>query len=715
MKKLISTALSLVMILGSINCVMGADQQLTSCVGVNEGLYAIWSNDSNGENAQIYYKKSDDKDYISVDEELVRGNGNEGRVDIVGLSKGNYDIKIVTSAGTQLLRNNIPVSAYDRSGYAHFNNDEGVGAYNDDGTPKTDADIIYLTNDNKNTVTYNGKTGIGNIVKSSKNFKNPVIIRVIGTVETCLWDKDQTQTTDIANGRTPINNLTNNFSSDDTYINMADVQYADNITVEGIGDDAVIERWGFTFSHCNNIEVRNLTFQNYPEDACSYQGGSNSNMDAERFWLHNCRFNQGLNWCDLTTEQDKGEGDGSTDIKYCKYVTFAYNHFYECHKTSLHGGGNSAKQYHITWHHNYFEDVSSRMPLIRQANMHSYNNYYYNCGKCIDARASAWVLSECNYFEKITGSTSGAYKYSTDSTNGNPVIKAYNDVLDNAVAASSNHIISTTDRTATYTFSDNYNPYPNFDTDSSVFYYDSVNKCSNVEYLTSAAQAKADCVANSGVLKTVYTVQGTDPAAVLYGDVNNSGFLDLEDCSVILKYILGVNLADKYDTDLADADRNGVVDVLDAIYVKANITEATTEATTYVLDITSGLTVGKDYNGISVLQNMSYSSASATINGTKYNGYVAASSNPTFTEGVPTGGSVLKIVPKANCSVKLAIKVNNNKTFYLIDDSLNQIGTYSNTSGSSVYKELNYSLEKGKTYYVYSGGSKMPIYYVALY
>lgn len=45
------------------------------------------------------------------------------------------------------------ITAYDRSGYAHFNYTSGVGAYNDDGTPKANAQIIYVTEATKNTVT----------------------------------------------------------------------------------------------------------------------------------------------------------------------------------------------------------------------------------------------------------------------------------------------------------------------------------------------------------------------------------------------------------------------------------------------------------------------------------------------------------------------------------------------------------------------------------
>lgn len=40
--------------------------------------------------------------------------------------------------------------------------------------------------------------------------------------------------------------------------------------------------------------------------------------------------------------------------------------------------------------------------------------------------------------------------------------------------------------------------YNNFDTNTNLFYYDSVNKKSNVTYMSSADLAKSDCVAYAG-------------------------------------------------------------------------------------------------------------------------------------------------------------------------------------------------------------------------
>ena len=65
----------------------------------------------------------------------------------------------------------LTVLAHDRSGYAHWNYTQGIGAYNDDGTLKPGAIVLYVTDSNKNTVTVTSKdgttvTGIGNILNS---------------------------------------------------------------------------------------------------------------------------------------------------------------------------------------------------------------------------------------------------------------------------------------------------------------------------------------------------------------------------------------------------------------------------------------------------------------------------------------------------------------------------------------------------------------------
>ncbi|MCC8097494.1 MAG: hypothetical protein LIO44_02820, partial [Eubacterium sp.] len=148
--------------------------------GWYETAYATWA-DSEAEYAEVSYKKTGDEEYEVIsgeDRALIRQvDADVARVDIPGLAAGEYDIKIVTSR-RKTYETSVNVLAEDRSGYAHFNRPaeslpydasyDGVGAYKDDGTPKDGADIIYVTNENKNTIEYSGYKGIGVILSNAK-------------------------------------------------------------------------------------------------------------------------------------------------------------------------------------------------------------------------------------------------------------------------------------------------------------------------------------------------------------------------------------------------------------------------------------------------------------------------------------------------------------------------------------------------------------------
>ena len=235
--------------------------------GWNETLYAEWA-DSNPDSTavQVGYKLSTDSNYTYLTGDdltyLVRPASASGyaRVDIPGLKAGRYDLYIKASDGTEHTRNGIKVYEYDRSGYAHFKSTEGLGGYNNDGTVKDNAIIVYVTDENKDTVTipgyedkvYNytssssGATwtrtceGIGNLLNNNMIYiqeltitnNHPIIIRFIGKV-TVPKNLTPYNTKDTALGGSKGDNG-----------NLAICKYGRNITLEGIGADATIEGWG---------------------------------------------------------------------------------------------------------------------------------------------------------------------------------------------------------------------------------------------------------------------------------------------------------------------------------------------------------------------------------------------------------------------------------------------------------------------------------------
>ena len=535
--------------------------QLTASGAYSEGMYAEWK-ESAISKASVYYQAKGASQWTKIDSELVRMiSSDTARADIVGIKAGDYNIKI-ESDGKEKVKENIKVSAYDRSGYAHFNYTSGVGAYKDDGTPKSNATIIYVNESNKNTVTASlgGKnyTGIANILSNSSKSSNPLIVRIVGRVAAATWKKGNVTYTKTAsttvdgtttgnlkeevivgkNGKklpTSSSELTQDalieggynelqtdisvlkgLSSKATYKsgeydsawNNCSISGAKNVTVEGIGTDAEIFQWGFTWSNCNSIEVRNLTFDDYTEDACSFEGGSDKtsadSFEYKHFWLHHNIFNEGINYWDVCPEQDKHEGDGATDFKKISYLTTSYNVHYLNHKTGLVGGGNTQMTASITFHHNYYRQCSSRLPLARQANMHMYNNYYYgSTGTNMSLRASAVALIEYCYFENAMNPVTVNDNTSVGLLWNCTVVKGKSSSTDLKTVANQVVKLSTRDSDNGVTNSNNANSFGglNYYLNSSLFYFTSDSAIKNNAYFVPTAEVPTKIPTLAGVHK----------------------------------------------------------------------------------------------------------------------------------------------------------------------------------------------------------------------
>lgn len=400
--------------------------------GWNESIYAEIEGVTDSDVTEVSYSgpvsdelKGDDFKYLVRDIANNKNQStNEGvRIDIPGLKPGTYTLTVKVGGNT-ITKSGIEVTAYDRSGYAHFNYTSGVGAYNDDGTLKDNAIVIYVTDDNKNTVKIpynNDKTaGIGNIFSSSSNIVRtlaqnniPLVVRFVGTVsETGLYERGEYDTrygdrkiTGLSAFSTKYNESKQEWDGDNGH--MAYIHSFKDLTIEGIGYDATIDGWGFQAvaksdypKFGKSFEVRNLTFINTPEDAVGMEGqqdGSKITVGIERCWIHNisCYCPNILN----PAADDKKEGDGSVDFKKGQYLTCSYNFFEGSHKTHLVGGGDDHLQYNLTYHHNYWYMCNSRGPLSRNANIHMYNNFVdMQRSYAQNVRADAYIFSEYNLF-----------------------------------------------------------------------------------------------------------------------------------------------------------------------------------------------------------------------------------------------------------------------------------------------------------------------------
>ena len=167
-----------------------------------EVAYAEWKNIDEATGYNVYVKQSEQGEsaYTQVDTELIRKyEGDYWRVDVLGLEKGTYTLKIVPiingqeNIESQLVTNDIQVETHDRTGFAWVNG-ETNGAYNANGTLKQNAVVLYVTEETKDTVSLDvvtnskGETtkaqGLQNILDLYKKGydSRPLNIRIIGKV-----------------------------------------------------------------------------------------------------------------------------------------------------------------------------------------------------------------------------------------------------------------------------------------------------------------------------------------------------------------------------------------------------------------------------------------------------------------------------------------------------------------------------------------------------
>ncbi len=566
-KRILSSVLAAAMTVASVTFLptgtFAAEATITRIGGWYETIYAEWKDTNPDSTAvKVGYKLSSAGSYVYLTDtennaeytNLIRKKDNStGRVDIPGLKPGTYDVSITDSSGNTKITKGIVVKAYDRSGFAHLQDSYsptpaeknpaqytkshkvepyvgGVGAYNDDGTLKANAKVIYVTEATKNTVSVQdpvtGKTvtGIGNILNSRsdsnqtasetgllKNFASkdiPLVIRFIGNVEAGDSNTSDNPPAVNVNGLTDYDSTGNGGSRGDDGM-MARMRDPKNITIEGIGTDAQLTGWGIhgiasgqsEQKYGKSIEVRNLAFLHFPEDALGFEGNdqtsANRKLDdyqyaefpVERVWVHNCTFYAG--YCANPTDSDKSEGDGSCDFKRGTNFTLSYCSFSDSHKTNLIGSSSGVIQTNISMHHNYYRNVGARLPMTRQSNIHFYNNYVNNANPSveltatIDARNDAYVFSQANYYN-----TCKYPLYTKQEGGSRGTIKSFEDVIYNPTYEDYTNVTFATDRNQKV---DGKNLYQNFDT------ADFNNPTNNI-YITDAVTAKNEAMAYAGAM-----------------------------------------------------------------------------------------------------------------------------------------------------------------------------------------------------------------------
>ena len=451
--------------------------QITEAKGWQESAYLKWAPFEGASSYNVYV--GDKK----IDAQLIRQYASYYRADVLGLKAGTYSVKVVpvNAEGTEIdganTASNLVVKSFNREGFAHFKYD-GVGAYNNDGTLKAGAKVLYITAKTAKTVSTTVNTGKSETITGLQSIidayskgkdKTPIAFRIIGKVS--LSDLDHISS-----------------SAEGLQVKGATM----NMTFEGVGDDATVYGFGFLLREAVSVEFRNFAIMRCLDDAMSLDT-KNSNV-----WIHNMDLFYGKKG----SAADQAKGDGTVDIKGdSKYVTVAYNRFWDNGKASMCGMTSESGENWITYHHNWFDHSDSRMARVRTMSVHMYNNYYQHCDVYgIGATSGSSVFMESNYFDAvkrpIMSSLQGTDAMGDGTFSGEKggLIKAYGNVFANKPDNFS--YITYADNNTSFDAYQVSNPseqvpssvktlvggtsYNNFDTNSSLMYAYAADKAEDV-------------------------------------------------------------------------------------------------------------------------------------------------------------------------------------------------------------------------------------------
>lgn len=182
------------------------------------------------------------------------------------------------------------------------------------------------------------------------------------------------------------------------------VEIKDKSDITILGDTGSAANFGIHIAAgSSNIIIRDMKIGLTPggdaSDIISIEGMSGGM--PKNIWIdHNELFTS------LATCAGAGDTafDGMIDVKKgADNITVSYNYMHDHHKVSLNGftdTDDAAR--HVTFHHNLFERIGSRVPLQRHGLSHVVNNYFLDVSTSgINVRMGGYSLVEANYFEKV--------------------------------------------------------------------------------------------------------------------------------------------------------------------------------------------------------------------------------------------------------------------------------------------------------------------------
>jgi pectate lyase len=229
------------------------------------------------------------------------------------------------------------------------------------------------------TVTASSGTAINQALCGRASASTPIIIQVSGTIS--LSNTSQ---------------VSSSTKACSTASDAIELKYVSNVTLIGSGS-ALFDGIGIHVRGSHNIIIQNVAVRNVKKsNGATSNGGDAIGMesDVSNVWVdHNS----------LSASGGEDEGyDSLLDMKAgTKYVTVSYNTFSNSGRGGLVGSSDSdTGNGPVTFHHNYYNNIDSRTPLLRAATGHMYDNYYVSLNKSgINSRDGGKARVENNYFK----------------------------------------------------------------------------------------------------------------------------------------------------------------------------------------------------------------------------------------------------------------------------------------------------------------------------
>jgi len=188
-------------------------------------------------------------------------------------------------------------------------------------------------------------------------------------------------------------------------LDKIEVKNKNDISIIGFATLGEFNGIGIKVFRANNIILQNLKVHHV---LASFGDGDCISIEgpASHIWVDHCElYNmyQGVGVDDY---------DGLLDAKAdCEYLTFSWNYLHDAWKASLVGFSDTDNlDRKVTYHHNRFENINSRLPLFRFGTGHVFNNYYKDIvSTCVNPRMGACVKIENNYFDNARNPYVTAY------------------------------------------------------------------------------------------------------------------------------------------------------------------------------------------------------------------------------------------------------------------------------------------------------------------